>query len=109
MQLEERKLKLQSMWFSCNTINEMVHALEYKSRHGVIHLAHVMGLPPRTRAQSADFSADDNGLRVKTCQWIEGDICDDEHKCGEKVVPGRSYCLDQCKRVFVKRKTEEAT
>ena len=34
---------------------------------------------------------------LQQCQFIEGDILDDAHKCGKKVVPGHAYCEEHLK------------
>ncbi|QCE34421.1 GcrA cell cycle regulator [Acetobacteraceae bacterium] len=39
-----------------------------------------------------------------TCQWPFGDPGDaDFHFCGEKIVPGRPYCLHHCERAYVRK------
>lgn len=40
--------------------------------------------------------------RVHTCQYIEGDICNDENKCGAEVLAGSSYCPEHHMRCYRK-------
>ena len=38
----------------------------------------------------------------KTCQYISGNICDDNHKCGKPSLKGKSWCEEHYAVVFKK-------
>lgn len=61
--------------------------------------------PPvrRTRAKAPRATTIQSTSPFRTCQWIYGEVSEIGHAkmCGAPTKPGRSWCPDHCKRVFV--------
>jgi GcrA cell cycle regulator len=77
------------------------------TKNAVVGKVHRLGLPKRISpikqkprpAEIIDLAS----LRPGMCSWPEGEPGkDDFHFCGSPNVPGKPYCVEHCRRAYVK-------
>ena len=103
---EDRLKDLRRLWAEGLSITQI--GLEIGlSRNAVVGKVHRLGLPKRISpikqkprpAEIIDLAS----LRPGMCSWPEGEPGkDDFHFCGSPNVPGKPYCVEHCRRAYVK-------
>jgi GcrA cell cycle regulator len=77
------------------------------TKNAVVGKVHRLGLPKRgspikQKPRPAEI-IDLASLRPGMCSWPEGEPgTEDFHFCGSPNVPGKPYCVDHCRRAYVK-------
>lgn len=102
----ERTAALIALWGEELSTSEIGRRLGI-TKNAVIGKVHRLGLPKRRQSPKAEPETADvirlDRLGIGMCSWPIGNPGDpDFHFCGEKVVPGKPYCLEHCQIAYIK-------
>jgi len=102
----KRVSALIALWNEGLSTNEIGGRLGV-TKNAVVGKVHRLGLPKRgspiKQKSKPTQIIDLASLRPGMCSWPEGDPgTEDFNFCGCKAVPGKPYCVEHCKRAYVK-------